>query len=916
MKAMERLLEKSDYSPGALKYFLQKYLHASVKKGFEMPQHPFFHHYELFEDSLKSLILTVKKDFLLHFRDRLKSRLVQMDLRSYDDLLLDLHQALKGPESEKLMRKIRQKYQVALIDEFQDTDSVQYEIFSKIFMAGNYPVFYIGDPKQSIYQFRGADIFAYCKASRVISETKVSQNYHLDTNYRSDKGLVDAVNYIFKVRPDPFINQEIEFLPSEAYHRGSRLYLDGKPVHPFQIWFVKGEIGKKISVGEATRKIIDTCASETANLLNCKDRLLVANQPVNPEDICILVRTHLQAEQMQTALNRVNVPNVLKTTSTVYQSEEFRELLLTLEAVAEYQNPFKVKSALVTDMMGYSGDRLFELIIDDVGWEHITERFHNYLQLWLKSGVFSMVSRLMQEQEIRATYFRFENGERRLTNLLHALEVLHKAETHQKLSVFGLIKWANKSITDASLHGEEEIRLESDENSVKIMTIHNSKGLEFPIVFCPFAWKAGMSREVIFHRDDELVYDLGSDNLPNNKEQAQAEALAESIRLLYVAVTRARQKCYLIWGDINFTDHSPMTHLFHQGSLKQEEGQRSPGKDLWAEMSALCNQSNGLIQLAELPSMTKLSYSGDKLDSAELENRKFCGKISLTRKLSSYSSLTRRIEGDIGTRDFDAIAKQNDPLQDETNVADRFKIPKGSKTGIFFHEILEELDFQIEKDDRLDSLIRLKQQKFGLDEVQFTTIQEVISDTLQTDLGFGFSLSQLPMRQRISEMEFHFPVTDGHVKELIESLRRLSLNRHVSELVTTLESLDFDITKGFMKGYIDLVFAHNGRFYILDWKTNHLGNQFESYHPEKLTDYMTRHAYILQYYIYALALHKYLDGRIADYSYSVHFGGVCYLFLRGISDERKTGVYFNDMKDSEEIILLLDRFFCQPGIDQ
>jgi exodeoxyribonuclease V beta subunit len=920
LQNIDRLITHFEYDQKVLKYFRESHLVASLKAGQKSPAHPFFILFEQFDDDVQNLFLCVKRDILLETRSRLKNQLQKLNLRSYNDLLLDLSRALQGPSAEKLMGRIRKRYQVALIDEFQDTDLVQYEIFRKIFMAAKHSVFFIGDPKQSIYQFRGADIFTYCQAKQEIESDKSAHIYHLETNYRSDKGLVDAVNYIFETTKDAFINEEIKFQTAVASHSDSRLTLDGQAESPFQMWFLKNENNSKLAVGEATQRIVNACASEIVKLLNYQNRLLLEEgerqRGIRPQDICILVRSHRQAEQMQKALYLLDVPNVLKTKSTIYQSAEFKELLMILEGIVRYQQPSRVLAALATDVIGTSGNQLFELVHQDAQWEKVAEEFHIYHQLWRDNSFFMMISHFMRQHDIRGNYFRFENGERRLTNLLHAIEVLHKAESTLKLSMPALIKWAKASGMAPSQGEGEEIRLESDDNSVKIMTIHNSKGLEFPIVFCPFSWKSGISRDVIFHREHDLVMDLGSKNQSDNKKKAQAEILAEDVRLLYVALTRARQKCYLVWGEINGAERSPLTHLLHAGKLKEtglKNGKKAQvNKDLWVEIKDWAARSDGSIQLIQLPPGKAEQYAKPGIEALTLVNRKYAGKINLTRKLSSYSSLTRKFEGDSGRRDFDAIMNQPPILGDEEAIAERFKLPKGSKTGIFFHEILEELDFKITDDSVLKNLISEKLQKYRLDEGYLETVEEIVKDTLQADLGFGLTLNRLPWEQRISEMEFYFPVKTGQVTDLVKSLGRLTSSEETNSFISTLESLDFKLVAGFMKGYIDLVFSHNNRYYILDWKTNHLGNQFENYQPDILARYINRHSYNLQFYIYALALHKYLGGKVPDYDFSTHFGGVCYLFLRGISGEGQSGIYYNDLKTSEEILVQMDHFFCQP----
>ncbi len=902
--AMNQLFDSHEFKEDKLKWFCRTTIASSVKKGKSAPEHVFFDDFQCFFNDFKHILVQLKKDFILTCRQMLKQVFKSNNLRSFDDLLLDLQIALQSDLSPLLIETVNSKYKAVLIDEFQDTDPVQYFIFSTLFSSGRKPVFFIGDPKQSIYQFRGADIFTYCRAKRDILETSTNNNYNLDTNYRSDKKLVEAINTIFNFRSAPFINKEISFIPSLAAKPDSRLILDRNPMSPCQIWYAKNEEDGPFIQRKANQLIVNACVSEIVRLLNFHERLTIDGEPIRPQDICILVRSHQQAQLIQKALIIRQVPGVIKTKSTIYQSIEFKEILVILEAIVEYNRPDIVKKAFITDMLGETGDNIYSYFNDDTQWESFIEELSFYHHLWQKNGFAFMIRLLMEKKEIRKNLLRFENGERRLTNLLHAIEVFLKAETENNLTQSGLIHWAKKKLMSDQPKDEEEIRLESDENAVKVMTVHVSKGLEFPIVFCPFSWKGSYSKEAIFHKNDRVIFDLGSDDLDKHKAEANEELLAENIRLLYVALTRAKHRCYMVWGEFNRIDNSPLTYLLHNNTIKN--------KDLWKDLLELSRVSQGTISLDHLPESDMDIYQPRISEKTKLKRRTFVGEFKLNKKLSSYSSLTKKIESDLDFKDRDASPAMTLTTAESDILLDSFHLPKGAKTGVFIHQILEELDFQEKDAEKIARLIKNKRQKYNIPDEWQDSVEDIISSTLNKELLPDFRLNDISYENRISEMEFYFPVNNIQVDQLTANIRKIASKTEHFNMVKTLEMLNFKTTQGFMKGFVDLVFQHQNRYYIVDWKTNHLGFEFSNYRPDYLQDYIVSQAYNLQYTIYLLALHKYLKIHLPGYSFEKNMGGVYYLFLRGISSDKNTGVYFNDLSESFEIVNQMDLSFCKP----
>ncbi|ALC16835.1 DNA helicase/exodeoxyribonuclease V, beta subunit [Desulfuromonas soudanensis] len=883
-------------------------------KGNQVPTHLFFElcedlgaDLERLEKGYDGALLVLKRELLEYAAAELRRRKKEQNIRSFDDLLFDLQRALDGSGGKELARTLVGKYPAALIDEFQDTDPIQYRIFGSIYPGPDATLFFIGDPKQAIYSFRGADIYAYLTAAR-----DVEGCHSLGTNWRSTPDLVAAVNTLFGCHPRPFYLEGIPFQEVNAADRNreNRLVLpDEMSAAPLQLWYAPcaGE-GSFIGKGEADEFLPLAVAGEIVRLLEAsragtaffRDGAEGPKRTVVPGDMAVLVRTNREARLLQEALRQVRVPSVLQSAESLFASREASELLQVLAAVAQPALEGGVRGAMVTEMLGVTGNGLAALIADEGAWEERLERFIEYHELWLRHGFIVMARTLLSREGVRERLLVFDDGERRVTNLLHCLEVLHRASLEQGLGVDGLMKWFARQLEERSEREEYQIRLETDALAVKLVTIHKSKGLEYPIVFCPYSWRGTRSKggSAVFHdpsQADALTLDLGSEDLESNCILEEKEILAENLRLLYVALTRARHRCYLVWGSFRDGETSALGYLLHPGAdedAPQGWTARLKGLDEQArrrELAALVESSGGTLALCDLPAPSPAPLGRLENAGAQPACRTFAGTISSDWRMTSFSALVSGTShgGESPVWDETGPPSPQAPTGPAGGLS-IFDFPRGARPGSCLHEIFEELDFKNSDPAGRRRVIEEKLADYGFDLKWGEGVLEMVDKVLCAPLGDDptLALQNLGTGEQVAEMEFTLPLEPITSGGLAAIFSRFGADGVPPSLPGQMERLGFVPVRGMLRGFIDLVFMHQGRYYLLDWKSNHLGDRIEDYHQGALEQAMLREHYHLQYHLYTVALHRYLSGRIPGYDYETHFGGVFYLFLRGIDGGR------------------------------
>ena len=888
--------------PDALEKFAQSFLLERTKAGGEPPVHPLFSAVESLLASSLTLTDLVLARAMVEIRDAVAREKRRRGELGFDDMLSRLDEALRGDSGETLASAIRQRFPVAMIDEFQDTDPQQYRIFRRIWRRQpETALLLIGDPKQAIYAFRGADIFTYMKA-----RGDVAAHYTLDTNWRSSPGMVGSVNRLFSLSDNPFMFHEIPFLPvkAAAKNKGLRFTVDAADVPAMNVWLMPGDT---VGSGDYQTFMAQLCATQIRDWLSAgqRGRALLwrgeTSRPVQASDITVLVRNRLEAAQVREALQTLGIPSVyLSNRDSVFETLEAQELLWLLQAVLAPERENTLRNALATSMFGLTALDIENLNQDEQAWDALVEEFSEYRQIWRQRGVMPMLRALMTARHIAENLLATRGGERRLTDILHISELLQEAAS-QLESEHALVRWLAQHIAEPDSNAaSQQMRLESDKHLVQIVTIHKSKGLEYPLVWLPFIARFRKQDQAFYHDRETFaaVLDLGQDEA--SLELAEAERLAEDLRLLYVALTRAVWHCSL--GVAPLSSRKSGNSDFHLSALGRllQAGEAMDAAGLAARLADFCH---GDIALQRPGELDLTPWQAPAATIPRLSARELQRRIADDWRVTSYSGLQQH--GFSGGQDLlprlDVDAAGVGEVVEEPQLTPH-QFPRGAAPGTFLHSLFEELDFT---QPVPEGWMAEKLQLSGFDAQWAPVLTDWLGGVLKTRLpGPDIALNQLAARDKQVEMAFYLPIA-----QLLTAERLDALIRQYDPLSADTPPLDFRQVRGMLKGFIDLVFRHEGRYYLLDYKSNWLGEDREAYTRPAMEQAMRAHRYDLQYQLYSLALHRYLRHRLADYDYDRHFGGVIYLFLRGM-DGQEGGQGIFTTRPVRPLIDGLDQLFA------
>ena len=882
----------------------------SVKKGHAPPTHPFFESCDDFAECLENLEAIYQQRYRIFQRELYQYVVIELPLRKaergalgYDDLLTRLQTALRSPHSGSLVEKLRSDYQVALIDEFQDTDPVQYDIFRKIYHGSDCPVFLVGDPKQAIYSFRGADVFTYLYARQ-----DATKQFSLEQNWRSVPQLVHAVNLLFERRADlpAFLLDEIDFSPAQpAPKQLPELTESGLAAPALTIWPLSREDddNKPIAKHRAGSLCVAATTTEITRLLALPAK--IGEEPLHRSDIAVLVRTHSQARIVETAMREAGIASVRHSQESVYQTHEAVELERVLIAILEPNREARVRAALLTDFWGMDAASLQSFSSLELAWDARLAGFHHYHELWRTHGFMRMFREWTAVEGVYPRLLDFEDGDRRLTNLLQLAELIHGQERHCA-GLNNLVTWFSEAMTRPPVRDDPSLlRLESDEDRVQIVTVHGSKGLQYPVVFLPFSWSGGLqvagSERCIFHdisQGNAATVDFGSVDFEQHLAQACREELAENLRLFYVALTRARCRCYLAWGAVNDAATSALAWLLHRSldvvqddfiTALQTRFRAITDPEIFDTLERLAERSEGAIQVIEPSFEPNGLTTSDAVSKRPMAAREVDRKIDQTWRLTSFSALSTGYNTELP--DYDHA--QQRVLYDGERP-DVFTFPRGARAGTCLHQVFEELDFSSPDADHRNAVIERVLKTHGYEAKWQDVVAQLVDRVLHVPLDphGKLRLVDIQQSQRVDEMEFYYPFAAHDPQALKSAIQASSDDAHIKSAI---QQIELGSTAGFMHGFIDLVFEAAGRYYLVDYKSNFLGMNQDDYRPGLLKEVMEREQYVLQYLIYTVALHRYLKHRIPDYHYEEHFGGVYYLFLRGMDPalDNQCGVYYD-----------------------
>ena len=1034
----------------------------SVKRGCSAPQHAFFNAAESLLEAarhtaaqLEVLRLGLIREMLEVVGSALEKRKRDQGVVSFNDMLFLLHEALHREGFTGLAASLREQYHAALIDEFQDTDPLQFAIFNRIFADTDAPWFLVGDPKQAIYRFRNADLHVYLGA-----RSHARTIHTLSSNQRSEPGLIAAVNALFASASPAFMLEKLEFqraIPGTRTRKpfedrsglaaaaasttssgsGARLLAGASggsandsdtsdtqartPTAALRAWELPLTFeGEPVTRAKATALSARATATEIARLLHAARAGLIrlGDRPLQAGDLAVLVPTRAQGSAVKRELGLLNVGCVELSRASVFHTAEAEEVEQVLLAIHHPARESLLRAALATELLGYDAEAIVSVSGNESGLLAWLDRFANYRKVWLNEGVGIMYRRMLREEGVSSRMLNRIDGERRLSNLLHLGELLHQAAVIHP-SPDGLLRWLAERRGESSEDEAAQVRLESDRDLVQIVTIHKSKGLEFPVVFCPFLWdgKINACRSRMDGREyhdpqgraviDFSPYEKGSARLGEIEHNIRLEDAAERLRLIYVALTRAVYRCYLVVG----------TYLASARSTKRVESTRSllnwlvAGKpaspaqwfaaardasgisDAWKGLAA-DNAAHLVLEPLPTAAAQPLLLAGP--EASLLTALEAPPPITPAWQFTSFSKMTRQVRHEGAATDHDLLVEPTTqssfpaspgiatPAEDRGNPGlamqaedrsngrlamhaeypgnpgltrqepgeagqpfdlpgtDILHFPRGASAGTCLHAIFEHVDFT----DRSGWTVAVEEallahpqapqaspgsrpphaspgsqppqalrvqgvdlaQQYGSRDHLSAMALQMLSDVLSTPLPGGVVLGGLPRSQRLNELAFCLPAP---------RLSASALQRTLQSMNYPFPPLAFGQVEGYLQGSIDMVFAHAGRYYLVDWKSNHLGYAASDYGPAALGRAMAQNGYHLQLLLYALATTRYLRLRLPGYAHATHFGGVYYLFVRGIRPAwvlpggTPAGVFHH--LPSAETLARLDRLFVEAA---
>jgi len=807
-----------------------------------------------------NLVAELQHKMAKEFLEALRAEKKKLKVMGFDDLIINAYKAVEEDHEKILFKAVQKKYEAILVDEFQDTDKMQFKIFSYLFEGK--PFFMIGDPKQAIYRFRGGDIYAYLFAKK---ESK--HQYTLEKNFRSQKRLLCALNKIFNIE-NPFENGDIEYINVEPGKNLPELTINGKEQKPLVVRDAEYENKNQLNpIKQEIIQEITRLLHETNTEIFDKDT--EKTRKIKAQDIAILTRTNGDAKKYRDALRKSekNIPAIIRRSDSVFKSEAADYIMRLLTAFVHYQKESQIKAALMDTK---------ELSTEDI------KPFADAFDIWKRYGIMRAINSFFDSNNIWGKILNAENGERNTTNLRQLIWILNEEETFFGRVPEKMLRRFAELIKNGE--GEEsEEKLETDDDAVQIMTIHTSKGLQFPIVFVPDIMLAGEMRNLpvyektppIYHSENDIIveYAISGRKIDENnaKLKEQNELLEESARNFYVAVTRPIYRLYIVNA--------------HKKKLNKNEiysaGQKICGRILEDENIQIVESFEGI----EYPKSPPL-----KLEEKNAEQFKppksMDFQITPAWQQTSFTAISQNLEH-----------KDHAHILQEMEI----KIPAGKAMGTLLHSIFENVDFNASEKE-IRSLVERKLGGFkefskntDEGEKRIAWVEKQVKVILNKNLGEAGKLCEIDASNRAAELGFFMKAENLDLKKIKEIMKEKILDFEKEELLAK-----------YIKGAMDLVFlGKDGKYYILDWKSNNLGD----FSKAGMEEAMRHSAYHLQYYIYAGALKRWLEQTRENFNFKEKFGGAYYIFIRGVNEENSDGIYFSSGGDIADSIEELDTHF-------
>ena len=829
---------------------------------------------------------------------------------TFDDQLLRLRDSLADADSDAAVERLRRRCQVVLVDEFQDTDPVQWSILRQAF-DGHRPLVLIGDPKQAIYGFRGADVTAYQQAVAT-----AERRYSLTVNHRADAGVVAATNALFH---NVALGEGIDVPPVEAAREGSRL-----PGETAALRLRCIAPQDALDASSARAWVNSDLVAEVVRMLSGEVWLTAGEgeRELQAADIAVLVNTNRRGRELAEALTAAGVAVAFSGSDSVFSSEAAQDWLTLLRALVEPRRQH-TRAAILTDFLG--GDLGDLATADDArlaGWGAVLQ---DWSRLLARDGVAALFAAIEQQSGLVERVLAQPFGERRVTDYRHLAELLHARYSAGQRGQ-SLVSWLAETIASVEQAADRTRRLETDRRAVQIMTVHKAKGLQFPVVLIPQAADLHLPDDeggkLVFH-DGERVLDLGglgTTGRADRLRQHDLEAAADRLRSLYVAITRAESQVTLWWARTKRNTEASSLHrlLFRD---RVAGGAPAPAYPTDSHPGELPWLTAAGILVEDCPPATTVRLLATNEPSATLVAPGWQRQVDQLWRRTAYSGLTAAVHARGPLLPLDAPVLDDEPTDEAPAPAvangtpsPMADLPGGAAFGSLVHHILENLDWYAPEPadepalrERLQAATTAALARYPLAEVAAPRLADALLPSLLTPLGRladGRCLAQLPIADRLSELDFEYPL--GHSRstttlgEVAGLLRRwLPPDDPLVGYADELEhpGLADQVLRGFLNGSIDSVLRVPGpagpRFVVVDYKTNRLGGApellLEHYRADAMAREMIRSHYPLQALVYCVALHRFLAGRLPGYLPEQHLGGVGYLFVRGMGGGSSAG---------------------------
>ncbi|NVK54869.1 MAG: exodeoxyribonuclease V subunit beta [Alteromonadaceae bacterium] len=848
----------------------------------------------------KAPVYKLVADGVAYVQAHVRKQKQQLNIVDFNDLIRMLASQISGPDTP-LCEQLREQYPVALVDEFQDTDADQYHILANVYPSAEAStqrevtpaLMMIGDPKQAIYGFRGGDIFTYLQAAR-----QAEYRWVMDTNWRSVAPVVAGYNRLFwgadcRQPARDLFNFNIQYEPvkaSSAAKAVSTPLIDpASDRRALTFLCDNSPTAENNNKGETRQQLARLLTLEVMRLLT---QAQLGGHPVRPADIAILVQTGSEATVIQQALKEAGLPAVyLSNRNSLFASSEAADLLLVLNAIWHSHDLRLVNGIIASPLLGLEPAQIQTMLIDENAsdWDTLLMQIVLWRDIWQRRGVMPLVLGLLQNHYLPTR----GDAERSLTNYQHLAELLQEtARTYPQPG--HLLNWLHRQVQAPEQAQEHIQRLESDARLIQIVTQHGSKGLEYPIVFVPFAGdyrdpvKFGNSQAEVLRFYDERagMQRMALGATPATIEQVRREGNAESMRLLYVAITRASHRCYLGAAESKHTEQSALGRVVRRADC-----------DSWQHaihqiMAEPCEHI-GLIDNIQQVAAPDINHNEAGLSYAPFER-----KFEDSWRLYSFSALTRQAaHTQYRHREAEIPADATTPAGLAQQHI-RYQLKAGAQSGNLLHDLLEVTDFTAPDWHNTGAQVA---QRYGIEDTQhaalFSWLDEVLATPMSLHDNNVLQLNQLKPDHTLREAEFYFPLQQVNRGELANVLREHRASIGADALPPHLDGADLD---GMMHGFIDLIFTAHGRYYVADYKSTFLGLSPIDYQPDALNRNNQQHYYDLQYLIYSVALHKFLTQRIPDYEPGQHFGGVAYFYLRGMAPHNpaQSGVFYHPLSVS------------------